>query len=224
MGLKDTFFKVLAGNNTPVDDEVKKSAEIAEKAVVDATQPEIEKVEEIIEPVLETVVEPQIKAEENETVDETTGISFITGEPVKELEEEPAVREDEVIDSSVLQEVPVEELVEINTETSPETVENVEEVENTTETVDTAENVNETVENIIQPIIDPTADDFENVACEENKDEQQLADVTEEQHEDEKQHTKIVIENELAKLEDALLSGIYTIFSAIRELVEKEYK
>ena len=132
MGLKDAFFKVLVGNNT-TDNDIKKSAEAAEKAIINAEQLEIEKVEEVIKP-----------------VDETTGTSFIAGEPEKELDEEPV-------------EIDIEKI----TETSPETAENIEEVENTTETIDTAEKVNETVEDIIKPVIDTTADDRENCVYEE---------------------------------------------------------
>ena len=206
MGLKDAFFKVLVGNNT-TDNDIKKSAEAAEKAIINAEQPEIEKVEEVIKP-----------------VDETTGTLFITGEPEKELDEEPAVKEDEAEDNSVITEIHTEEPVEIDiekiTETSPETAENIEEVENTTETVDTAED-------IIKPVIDPTADDYENCV---------YGDVAEEQSEDavekdyvegyeEKEYDAIAIDNEkLIKLENAIVFGIHSIFSAVRELLEKEDK
>lgn len=213
MGLKDAFFKVLVGNNT-TDNDIKKSAEAAEKAIINAEQPEIEKVEEVIKP-----------------VNETTGTSFITGEPEKELDEEPKVKEDEAEDNSVITEIHTEEPVEIDiekiTETSPETVENIEEVENTTETVDTVEKVNETAEDIIKPVIDPTADDYENCV---------YVDVTEEQSEntvekdyvegyEEKEYDAIAIDNEkLTKLENAIVFGIHSIFSAVRELLEKEDK
>lgn len=213
MGLKDAFFKVLVGNNT-TDNDIKKSAEVAEKAIINSEQPEIEKVEEVIKP-----------------VDETTGTSFITGEPEKELDEEPAVKEDEAVDNSVITEIHTEEPVEIDiekiTETSPETAENIEEVENTTETIDTAEKVNETVEDIIKPIIDPTADDRENCVYEEVAAEQSehIVEKDFDEEYEEKEYDAIAIDNEkLTKLENAIVFGIHSIFSAVRELLEKEDK
>lgn len=218
MGLKDAFFKVLVGNNT-TDNDIKKSAEVAEKAIINAEQPEIEKVEEVIKP-----------------VDETTGTSFITGEPEKELDEEPEVKEDEVEDNSAITEIHTEEPVEIDiekiTETSPETDENIEEVENTTETVDTVEKVNETAEDIIKPIIDPTADDYENcvyeeVAAEQSEHivEEDIVEKDPDEDYEEKEYDAIAIDNEkLTKLENAIVFGIHSIFSAVRELLEKEDK
>lgn len=213
MGLKDAFFKVLVGNNT-TDNDIKKSAEAAEKAIINVEQPEIEKVEEVIKP-----------------VDETTGTSFITGEPEKELDGEPAVKEDEAEDNSAITEIHTEEPVEIDiekiTETSPEIAENIEEVENTTETIDTAEKVNETVEDIIKPIIDPTADDRENCVYEEVDAEQSehIVEKDFDEEYEEKEYDAIAIDNEkLTKLENAIVFGIHSIFSAVRELLEKEDK
>lgn len=189
MGLKDAFFKVLVGNNT-TDNDIKKSAEAAEKAVVNAEQPEIEKVEEIVK-----------------QVDETTETSFITGEPEKELDEEPALKEDEAEDNSVTTEIHTEEPIEISTEETTETGENVKEVENTVETLDTAEKVNEPVEDIIKPVIDPTTDDYENCVYEEAEKEYDAA---------------IVIANEkLTKFENVLVSGIHSIVFEVRKLLNE---
>lgn len=196
MGIKDAFFRVL---NKNVNTEIQKSAEIAEEAVVKAEQPEIEKVEEIVEPVLETVVEPQIQVEENEPVDETTGISVITGEPVQELEEEPIVKEDEVIDGSVVEEIHTEgpQLEEEIAENTAETTEIEQPVEITTEEVNTAEEVNETVENTVEEQTEEQSEEQDNETECETKD-----------------HINVDVLT-LEIIEDAVVAGIHAVFSTI---------
>lgn len=196
MGIKDAFFRVL---NKNVNTEIQQSAEIAEEAVVKAEQPEIEKVEEIVKPVVETPVEPQIQEEENNAVEETTGISVITGEPAQELEEEPAANEDEVIDGSVVEEIHTEEpqLEEEVIENTAETTEIEQPVEITTEEVNASEEVNEAVETT------PEQEDIE---------------------QEDIPKARIVLDEQIMRaVEDALVEGIHTIFDKIRsELEEKD--
>lgn len=198
MGIKDAFFRILQGNN--IDNDVKKSAEIAEDAVVKSEQPEIEKVEEVIKP-----------------VDESIGISVITGEPTKELEEEPAVKEDEATDSSAIEEsltveTPVNEDVVDNTAEQPEIEQPIETV---TDELNTVAEAADTAEDIIEP----TVDESENNSVEHNT----VIDGCEENKEVE--YDAIAIDDEkLTKLENAIVFGIHSIFSEVREILEKEDK
>lgn len=198
MGIKDAFFRILQGNN--IDNDVKKSAEIAEDAVVKSEQPEIEKVEEVIRP-----------------VDKTIGISVITGEPTKELEEEPAVKEDEATDSSAIEEsltveTPVNEDVVENTTEQPEIEQPIETV---TEELNTVAEAADTAEDIIEPAVDES----ENNSVEHNT----VIDCCEENKEVE--YDAIAIDDEkLTKLENAIVLGIHSIFSEVREILEKEDK
>lgn len=192
MGIKDAFFRIL---NKNVNTELQKSAEVAEEAVVKAEQPEIEKVEEIVEPVVETPVEPQIQEEENKAVDETTGISVITGEPAQELEEEPAANEDEVIDGSVVEEIHTEEpqLEEEVIENTAETTEIEQPVEITTEEVNASEEVNEAVESTVE---EQTEEQDNKTECET------------------KDHINVDVLT-LEIIEDAVVAGIHAVFSTI---------
>lgn len=196
MGIKDAFFRILQGNN--IDNDVKKSADIAEDAVVKAEQPEIEKVEEVIKP-----------------VDETIGTSVITGEPTKELEEEPVVKEDEAIDNSA-----IEESLTVDTLVNEDVVENTAEqpeIEQPIETVTGELNTVAEAADTAEDIIEPAVDDSENNSVEHNT----VIDCCGENKEVEYD----AIDNEkLTKLENAIVFGIHSIFSAVREILEKEDK
>jgi hypothetical protein len=208
MGLKDTFFRVLVGNNT-TDNDIKKSAEVAEQALAKAEQPEIEKVEDIEKTaevkeetlVVETAVKPILETEIT-----TVGVTTVL-EPQVQVTENNTAEETAVTEES-LPEVKVEETVEVNTEevteNTAESVEIEKPVETVAEEVDAAEGVNETVENIVEPVIAPEVDTFENIAVGHDTETVRIEETPEEIR-------------KLDKLEEIVVDGVLSIFRRIKE-------